>query len=78
MTLPEIPTINQYTGLVEHYAVYHTLLEQFVPIESYGDATLWLTTNRAQAKAQAAKFNKAVKPEYQHYTIVTVTFNPEV
>jgi len=71
--LPKIPTINQRTGLVERFAVFNTATQQFV-IPLTGDTLLDL----AEAKGLASRYNHAMKPEFQCYTVVTVTFNPEV
>lgn len=71
--LPEIPDFNPITGLVEQFAVYDSNINQFV-IPLTGKTLM----RKSEAKALATKFNEAMKPEFQNYTVVTVTFNPEI
>ena len=73
MNLPKIPTINQYTGLVEQFAVYNTSINQFV-VPLTGDTLM----TKAEAKGLASRYNHAMKPGFECYTVVTVTINPEV
>lgn len=72
LVLPAIPSVGT-DGLVRRYAVYNTDTEQFY---TRGDGATLMPVE--SAKTLASNLNSAMKPEYQHYTVVTVIFNPEV
>lgn len=51
------------------YAVFNTLTGQFVGPTS---------ADAEEAKDLARTLNLAMKPEFQNYTVATITFDPEV
>lgn len=45
---------------------------------AYNSMVGQLTEDKEEARRTAAEFNAAMNPEYQTYTVATVTFDPEI
>lgn len=57
------------------YGVLNTRTGRFVPFEEQDTN---LTEDVEEAKEIATRYNLAMKPAYQTFTVVTVTFDKEV
>lgn len=58
----------------KHYGVFNTKTDVLYP---FSDGTV-LSPTPDRAKILARRLNADFKPEHQHFTVVTVIFDPEV